>query len=186
MAGRSAKVGYTNKSTLKSQSAMEFLMTYGWAILIVSVVLGALYSMGVFNQTSTITTSCVPSSGYFCSITSYSSSTGNILVIVSQNTGMNWGDWGIAYCAGCIIGSSGPSSLTYNVQSTTLSTLMKTTTVLPASVPGSSIGTTSSGSIWVCYTSSTVTYLASSSGPCTSGTNTVNFVRIATVNAKSS
>ena len=34
---------------LKSQSAMEYLMTYGWAILIIAVVLGALFSLGVFN-----------------------------------------------------------------------------------------------------------------------------------------
>ena len=36
-------------SRLKSQSAMEYLMTYGWAILIIAVVLGALFSLGVFN-----------------------------------------------------------------------------------------------------------------------------------------
>src|SRR5690348_13976655 len=33
----------------KAQSAMEYLMTYGWAILIIAVVLGALYQLGVFN-----------------------------------------------------------------------------------------------------------------------------------------
>ncbi len=31
------------------QSAMEYLMTYGWAILVIGVVLGALYYLGVFN-----------------------------------------------------------------------------------------------------------------------------------------
>jgi len=31
------------------QSAMEYLMTYGWAILIIAVVLGALFQLGVFN-----------------------------------------------------------------------------------------------------------------------------------------
>ena len=34
---------------IKSQSAMEYLMTYGWSILIVAVVLGALAYLGVFN-----------------------------------------------------------------------------------------------------------------------------------------
>lgn len=33
----------------KEQSAMEYLMTYGWAILIIAVVLGVLYYIGVFN-----------------------------------------------------------------------------------------------------------------------------------------
>jgi len=34
------------------QSAMEYLMTYGWAILIIAVVLGALFQLGVFNSSS--------------------------------------------------------------------------------------------------------------------------------------
>ncbi|ASI13920.1 LamG domain protein [Candidatus Mancarchaeum acidiphilum] len=34
---------------MKSQSAMEYLMTYGWAILIIAIVLAALYSIGIFN-----------------------------------------------------------------------------------------------------------------------------------------
>ena len=37
------------KSLIKAQSAMEYLMTYGWAILIIAVVLGALFQLGVFN-----------------------------------------------------------------------------------------------------------------------------------------
>ena len=35
--------------TVKSQSAMEYLMTYGWAILIIAVILAAFFEMGVFN-----------------------------------------------------------------------------------------------------------------------------------------
>jgi len=37
------------KASAKAQSAMEYLMTYGWAILIIAVVLGALFQLGVFN-----------------------------------------------------------------------------------------------------------------------------------------
>jgi hypothetical protein len=36
----------TNK---KGQAALEFLMTYGWAIIIIAVVLVVLYQWGVFN-----------------------------------------------------------------------------------------------------------------------------------------
>ncbi|MDE1860256.1 MAG: LamG domain-containing protein [Candidatus Micrarchaeota archaeon] len=35
---------------IKLQSAMEYLMTYGWAILIIAVVMIALYSLGIFNN----------------------------------------------------------------------------------------------------------------------------------------
>ena len=36
---------------LKSQSAMEYLLTYGWAILIIVAVLVSMFSLGVFNAT---------------------------------------------------------------------------------------------------------------------------------------
>ncbi len=36
----------------KLQSAMEYLMTYGWAILVIAVVLGVLYSLGIFSPSS--------------------------------------------------------------------------------------------------------------------------------------
>lgn len=45
----------------KSQSAMEYLMTYGWAILIIAVVLGTLFQLGVFN-TSNLTPKAPPGS----------------------------------------------------------------------------------------------------------------------------
>jgi uncharacterized membrane protein len=35
--------------SMKAQSAMEYLMTYGWAILIVIIVAAALYALGIFN-----------------------------------------------------------------------------------------------------------------------------------------
>ncbi|MEM0201836.1 MAG: hypothetical protein QXR73_01515, partial [Candidatus Micrarchaeaceae archaeon] len=41
--------GYGHNDKFKSQSAMEYLMTYGWAILIIAVVLAALFELGVFN-----------------------------------------------------------------------------------------------------------------------------------------
>lgn len=40
-----------NSGHLKSQSAMEYLLTYGWAILIIVAVLVSMFSLGVFNAT---------------------------------------------------------------------------------------------------------------------------------------
>ena len=46
--------GYASYSvyrhSTRAQSAMEYLMTYGWAILIIAIVLGVLYYLGVFNS----------------------------------------------------------------------------------------------------------------------------------------
>ena len=44
------KFDYSKFKSQKSQSAMEYLMTYGWAILIIAIVLVALFSLGVFNS----------------------------------------------------------------------------------------------------------------------------------------
>ncbi|MDE1851514.1 MAG: LamG domain-containing protein [Candidatus Micrarchaeota archaeon] len=38
--------------TSKLQSAMEYLMTYGWAILAIAIVMVSLYSLGIFNAAS--------------------------------------------------------------------------------------------------------------------------------------
>ena len=48
----------------KGQAAMEYLMTYGWAILIIIVVIAALYAMGVF-KVGKGTVPCSPCFSYF-------------------------------------------------------------------------------------------------------------------------
>ena len=48
----------------KGQAAMEYLMTYGWAILIIIVVVAALYAMGVF-KVGKGTVPCSPCFSYF-------------------------------------------------------------------------------------------------------------------------
>ena len=42
-----------NKGKKKGQSAMEYLMTYGWALLVVMIVLGVLFYLGVFTPKTT-------------------------------------------------------------------------------------------------------------------------------------
>jgi hypothetical protein len=44
----------------KAQAAMEFLMTYGWAILIVIAVVAALYATGVLNLGGGEVAQCSP------------------------------------------------------------------------------------------------------------------------------
>jgi len=38
-----------NRRNKKGQAAMEFLMTYGWALLVVLIAIGALAFFGVLN-----------------------------------------------------------------------------------------------------------------------------------------
>ena len=41
---------------IRSQSALEYMMTYGWAILIIVIVAGVLYSLGIFSPSSSLST----------------------------------------------------------------------------------------------------------------------------------
>src|SRR3989339_738953 len=50
----------------KSQAAMEFLMTYGWAILVVLVAIGALAYFGVLSPDKFLPSKCTLPSGLAC------------------------------------------------------------------------------------------------------------------------
>ena len=47
----------------RSQSALEYMMTYGWAILIIVIVAAVLYSFGIFNPSSSTSVSITGFSG---------------------------------------------------------------------------------------------------------------------------
>ncbi|MDO8339671.1 MAG: hypothetical protein Q7T16_03365 [Candidatus Burarchaeum sp.] len=50
----------------KGQAAMEYLMTYGWAILVIVIVLAALLYLGVFNIGSRVPEQCNLPVGIMC------------------------------------------------------------------------------------------------------------------------
>ena len=47
----------------RSQSALEYMMTYGWAILVIVIVAGVLYSLGIFSPSSSAGTTVTGFSG---------------------------------------------------------------------------------------------------------------------------
>ena len=65
--------------TNKLQSAMEYLMTYGWAILIIGVVLAALYELNVFPPSNYVSPICTLPAGFACE-SSYLYSNGLIVL----------------------------------------------------------------------------------------------------------
>ena len=52
--------------TLKSQAAMEFLMTYGWAILVVLAAIAALAYFGVLSPETFLPQKCLIETGFTC------------------------------------------------------------------------------------------------------------------------
>ncbi len=51
---------------MKVQSAIEYLTTYGWAIMIMAVVLSALYFLGLFNPGTFAGQECLLPAGFSC------------------------------------------------------------------------------------------------------------------------
>ena len=66
---------------------MEYLMTYGWAILIIAVVMVALFSLGILGG-SPLSTTCIAQSGYTCS--SPLLHTSQFSAVVGQASGTSW------------------------------------------------------------------------------------------------
>lgn len=84
--------GIRNPNKRKAQSAMEYLMTYGWAILIVAVVIAALFALGLFNGGAATPSVCIAQPGYTCTNPSYSNN--GISATLGQQTGQYYyGAW---------------------------------------------------------------------------------------------
>lgn len=73
----------------KAQAAMEYLITYGWAVLIMLVVVGALYYLGIFSNPN-IAVCSFETQGFACyanKLTSNTSSMSGLILDLSQTTG---------------------------------------------------------------------------------------------------
>lgn len=58
----------------KGQSALEYMMTYGWAILVIVIVAAVLYSLGIFSPSSSIGTGSTGFAPFAASASSCSTS----------------------------------------------------------------------------------------------------------------
>ena len=154
---------------IKAQSAMEYLMTYGWAILIIAVVLGALFSLGVFSGSSMLGTSCIAASGYLCQNPVLSTS-GTLTFTFGQNIGAPVYN-GIIYVAPqFVVPTSTPPSFGFNSLNSgnyilptnpfqNGQTVTASVSLSGISSIGSSpaIGTPFSGYVWLVYNSTQTT-----------------------------
>ncbi len=143
---------------------MEYLMTYGWAILIIAIVMVALYSLGVFNGGSPIGTSCLAQSGFMCQTPVLHTTT--FTVTLGQASGTSWATanifWvptGYAITAATPCPAAASNTITSGVSCGIVSTAMTSGQTLPATVvlsgTGASVGTTATGQLWAVYTTAT-------------------------------
>jgi len=69
----------------KAQAAMEFIMTYGWAILVVLVAIAALAYFGVLSPAKFLPERCQLPAGLFCK--SFKVSTSGVDIVMSNTMG---------------------------------------------------------------------------------------------------
>ncbi len=181
---------------------MEYLMTYGWAILIIAVVLGALFALGVFSGVG-VGTACVAGPGYLCqTITlgpngnlsfTFGQSTGSLIYNIGMGCASTSTSQGLPNPANAMvfIGTSGAatpnvvanSALTSNFAgslnlgsgATTSVSALKCFSTTANALASPAIGTSFSGALWVNYT-------LGSGAP--GGSNPMLTVKYATVTTK--
>ncbi|MBI2208838.1 hypothetical protein HYU50_05065 [Candidatus Woesearchaeota archaeon] len=84
----------------KSQAALEFLMTYGWAILVVLVAIGALAYFGVLSPDKFLPSKCTLPAGIACMDHRASGGTNQLSVTLRNGMGFDTTSVGI-YATGC-------------------------------------------------------------------------------------
>ena|SRR3989338_3493350 len=97
----------------KSQAALEFIMTYGWAILVVLVAIGALAYFGVLNPGNFLPSKCTLQPGIACVDHKVTPTT----VTVYLRNSIGWDISGITVKAGSCGTSSSPPSLANGAES---------------------------------------------------------------------
>jgi hypothetical protein len=68
------------KGFKKGQAALEFLTTYGWAFLILLVLVGGMSYFGVLNPSQFIPNSCIATTGFSCSESQIGADTGRVVL----------------------------------------------------------------------------------------------------------
>ena len=84
------------KFSRKSQAAMEFLMTYGWAILVVLVAIGALAYFGVLSPDQFLPAKCQLPSGLACTDFVINDAAETITLVIRNGIGFDISDLELA------------------------------------------------------------------------------------------
>ncbi|MDE1865872.1 MAG: hypothetical protein KGH94_04520 [Candidatus Micrarchaeota archaeon] len=127
-----------------SQSAIEFLMTYGWAIVAVTVALGVLYSLGIFGFGANSTSGCAVLAGFSCTKPVLYSS-GSMTIGFGQVGGTK-----TITATGCSSNSTAPTA--WETTSITLqSGQVSNLTFQCPGFQGKQLGSTYQGTLWIQY-----------------------------------
>ena len=106
------------KNFRKSQAAMEFLMTYGWAILVVLVAIGALAYFGVLSPDRFLPARCQLPAGVACSdfriLEGTTPTTGTVDIVLRNGLGFDIGTAAqpvTVSVSGCTVSDTTPNTI---------------------------------------------------------------------------
>ncbi len=135
----------------KGQAALEFLMTYGWAILAAIIVIGVLAYFGVFSPGKYAPSACAVTAPFYCNAYNAKASAG-VTIELKNNGGETYTVTGVSV-ANC--GSSSPNII---VAADAVSAI--TVACIPVLTEGNSF----KGDVTVTYTKSGSTTALTSTG----------------------
>ncbi len=150
---------------------MEYLMTYGWSILLIAVVLAALFELGIFSGGgNALPNGCVAQSGFLCTNPQVNT-TGNVLVTLGNGLGASIQITGTA----CMNSSVAPQ--TWNSESKTLVSGQEASLVFQCPIKQQNvIGASLTGTLWIQYNTGSSIGIVSKVGTVTGKATTTNAV----------
>ena len=128
----------------RQQTAVEFIMTYGWAIVAVVVALGVMYSLGIFGLGSNGATGCSVLEGFSCTKPILYSS-GTLTIGMGEI-----GSTKTITAVGCSHNTTAPTSW-QSTNITLQSGQVKNFSFVCPGVQGSRLGVIYQGTLWVQY-----------------------------------
>lgn len=85
----------------KAQAAMEFLMTYGWAILVVLLAIAALAYFGVLNPGRYLPSSCTLPPGLGCTDFKVDGTLGEVTLVIQNGMGQDLNSFNVTIAGSC-------------------------------------------------------------------------------------
>jgi len=86
----------------KAQAAMEFLMTYGWAILVVLLAIAALAYFGVLNPGKYLPSSCTLGTGLGCNDFKVDGTADTVTLVITNGMGEDLNPFNVSIAGDCV------------------------------------------------------------------------------------
>jgi hypothetical protein len=137
---------------------MEFMMTYGWAVIIIVGSLSALFGIGIFSAPS-LNNACGSVVGYLCTKPVLASN-GLLSVSIEKLGGDSWEITGL----GCSPTTSAPQASSFSSTGFAFQAQDPTDLSFNCPLSAAAVGTPFSGTLWIQYNQGTQTGLISQVG----------------------